>query len=150
MRTVLRRRPSAAMMVAVLALIVALGGSAVAAKKLGLNSLSPGAKKKTVGVGKLTYVTAQQTYNTDQPPGFNGYFLTATCPSGTYVLGGGTKLASPVYAASSFALLEDYPSAGGFTSHFYAGAASQADTVQVTAACGISQAVSGSPPSPGS
>jgi hypothetical protein len=149
MKRVLVGRPSGAMIAAVLALIVALGGSAVAAKKLGLNSLSPSAKKKTVGVGKLTYVTAEQTYTADQPPGFNGYFLTATCPPGTHVLGGGTKLASPVYAASSFAVVEDYPSAAGFTSHFYAGAASQADTVQVTAACGISKAVSGSPPSPG-
>jgi len=137
------------MIVAVIALIVALGGTAVAAKKLGLSSLSSSAKKKTVGVGKLTYVTTQQTYNTDQPPGFNGYFLTASCPSGTHALGGGTKLASPSYANSSFFLVEDYPSSSGFTSHFYAGSSSQADVVQVTAACGVSQAVTGSPPSPG-
>ena len=149
MKKVLRRRPSAAMIVAIVALTVALGGTAVAAKKLGLNSLSPSAKKKTVGVGKLTYVTAQQTYNADLPPGDNGYFLTATCPSGTHVLGGGTKLASPAYANSSWFLVEEYPSTAGFTSHFYAGAASQADTVQVTAICGVSQAVSGSPASPG-
>ena len=150
MRKVLKRRPSAAMIVALIALIVALGGTAVAAKKLGLNALSTGAKKKTVGVGKLTYVTAQQTYSADQPPGFNGYFLTANCPPGTHALGGGTKLASPAYANSSFFLVEDYPSSGGFTSHFYAGAPSQADTVEVTAACGVSTAVAGSPPAPGS
>ena len=149
MRKVQVRRPSPAMIVAVVALAVALGGTAVAAKKLGLNSLSPGAKKKTVGVGKLTYVTAQQTYSADQPTGFNGYFLTATCPSGTHALGGGTKLASPAYANSSWFLVEEYPSTAGYTSHFYAGAPTQADTVQVTAVCGVSQAVSGSPPSPG-
>jgi len=149
MKKVLRRRPSAAMIVAVLALVVALGGTAVAAKKIGLGSLSPSAKKKTVGVGKLTYVITQQTYNADQPGGFNGYFLTANCPAGTHPLGGGTKLASPTYANSSFFLIEDYPSASGFTSHFYAGSSSQADVVQVTAACGVSQAVNGSPPSPG-
>jgi hypothetical protein len=149
MSNVLGRRPSAALIVAVTALVVALGGTAVAAKKLGLGSLSAGAKKKTVGVGKLTYATAQQTYSADQLAGFNGYFLTANCPSGTHVVGGGTKLASPTYADSSFFLVEDYPSTAGFTSHFYAGAPTQADTVQVTAICGVSQAVTASPPAPG-
>ena len=149
MRKVVRRRPSAAMIVAAIALVVALGGTAVAAKKLGLHALSSGAKKKTIGVGKLTYVTAQQTYSADQPPGFNGYFLTASCPPGTHALGGGTKLESPLYANSSFFLVEEYPSSAGFTSHFYAGAPSQSDTVQVTAACGVSRAVTGSLPAPG-
>ncbi len=43
-------------------------------------------------------------------------------------------------------MVEDYLSTNGFTAHFYAGAASKPDTVQVTAACGVSRAVSGSPP----
>jgi hypothetical protein len=146
MKNVTRRRPSAAMIVAVLALIVALGGTAVAAKKLGLNSLSPSAKKKTVGVGKLTYVTAQQTYTGSNPP--EGYLLTATCPGGTHVLGGGAKVASGYPPNFTFSLIEDYLSTNGFTARFYAGDTAVADTIAVTASCGVSQAVSGSPPAP--
>jgi hypothetical protein len=147
MKKVTRRRPSAAMMVAVVALVVALGGTAVAAKKLGLGSLAPSAKKKTVGVGKLTYVTAQQTYNTSPNPD-DGYTLTAACPTGTHVLGGGIKLLSPNYDNSSFFVYDQYLSTTGFTARFFAGSNSQADTVAVNASCGVSQAVTGSPASP--
>ena len=144
MRKFLRRRPSPAMIVSVLALILALAGTAVGAKKLGLNSLSPSAKKKTVGVGKLTYVTAQQTYTGSNPP--EGYLLTATCPRGTHVLGGGTKVASGYAPNFTFSLIESYLNANGFTARFYAGDTGVADAVAVTASCGVSQAVTGSPP----
>jgi hypothetical protein len=146
MKQALRRRPSAAMIVAALALIVALGGTAVAAKKLGLNSLSRSAKKKTVGVGKLTYATAQQTYTGNPPP--EGYMLTATCPGGTHALGGGAKVASGYAPNFTFSLIEDYLSTNGFTARFYAGDTGVSDTVAVTASCGVSQAVTGAPPSP--
>jgi hypothetical protein len=146
MKKALRRRPSAAMIVAVLALVVALGGTAVAAKKLGLGSLSPNAKKKTVGVGKLTYVTSQQAYTGNPPP--EGYVLTATCPSGTHVLGGGAKVASGYSPNFTYSLIEDHLSTTGFTARFYAGDTGLTDTVAVTASCGVSQAVTGSPPAP--
>jgi hypothetical protein len=136
------------MLIAVIAVVLALTGSAFAAKKLSLGALSDGAKNKTVGVGKLTYVTAQQTYNVNQPGGSEPYVLTATCPAGTHALGGGTKLVSPSYPDSSFFLTQDYPSTTGFTSKFFAGSAAQADVVQVVAACARSRAVTGAPPSP--
>jgi hypothetical protein len=141
------RMPSAAMIVAVIALVFALAGGAVAAKKLGLGALSGKAKDKTVGVGKLTYVSAQQTYNVSPNPD-DGYKLTATCPSGLHPLGGGTKLVSPNYDNSNFFLISDYLSTNGFTSQFFAGTAATANTVQVTVACGNSRAVTGAPPSP--
>jgi hypothetical protein len=143
-----RNMPTAAMIIAVIALVLALGGTGFAAKKLlKLGALSDGAKNKTVGVGKLTYVSAQQTYNTSPNP-TDGHVLTATCPTGTHVLGGGTKLVSPGWNASSFFLIQDYPTTTGFTSRFFAGSNTQADVVQVTAACGISRAVTGAPPAP--
>jgi hypothetical protein len=146
MRKLARGRPSAAMIVAVLALVVTLGGTAVAAKKLGLNALSPSAKKKTVGVGKLTYVTAQQSYSGNNPP--EGYVLTAACPGGTHVLGGGANVASGYAPNFTFSLIEQHPSTNGFTARFYAGDTGVTDTVAVTASCGVSQAVTGSPPAP--
>jgi outer membrane usher protein FimD/PapC len=140
-----RRRPSAAMIVAVIALVVALGGTAVAAKKLGLGSLSNGAKNKTIGVGKLTYVSTQQTYQSNTQPN-DGYVLTATCPSGTHPLGGGVKLVSPSYTDSNYFLAQEYLSTNGYTAKFFAGTNTTPNTVQVTVSCAVSRAVSGAPP----
>ena len=64
-------------------------------------------QEETVGVGKLTYLSAQQSYHGNNP--VDGYKLTATCPSGTHVLGGGTKLVSPNYDNSNFFMISDYP-----------------------------------------
>lgn len=46
MRTLVHRRPSPALVVAVVALVAALGGTAVAAKKIGGNEIKPDAIKK--------------------------------------------------------------------------------------------------------
>jgi len=146
MRRITRRRPSPAMIVAVIALVLALGGTAVAAGTIKLGALTNGAKNKTVGVGKLTYVSVQQTYNTSPNPN-EGFKLTASCPSGTHPLGGGTKLLSPAFDQSNFFLISDYLSSSGYTSQFFAGSNGQADVVQVTVACAVSRAVTGSPPS---
>jgi energy-coupling factor transporter transmembrane protein EcfT len=92
MRNLLKQgRPSPAMIVAVVALIVALSGTAVAAKKLGLNKLSFSAKQATVGVGALTYV---QSTVTIPPTGTNGLDIAANCPAGTKVIGGGVKVSN--------------------------------------------------------
>src|SRR3954447_13904563 len=95
MKNVLKRRPSAAMIIAIIALVVALGGTAVAAKKLGLGALSPTAKKKTVGVGKLTYVSTTKTIPGGGSPDGINVQVSATCPSGTHVIGGGIKVPEP-------------------------------------------------------
>jgi hypothetical protein len=145
MEKLVRRRPSPAMIVAIIALVIALGGTAVAAKKLGLGAFKNGVKNKTVGVGKLTYVTAQQSYTGTNPN--DGYVLTANCPSGTHPLGGGTKLVSPNYNDSNFFLVSDYLSTTGFTSRFFAGTTTTSDTVAVTVSCAVSRAVTGTPPS---
>jgi hypothetical protein len=137
------RRPSPAMIVAVVALVAALTGTAFAAK-LGLGALSGKAKDKTVGVGKLTYVNVQQAYQGSDP--IDGYKLTAPCPPGSTPLGGGTKLVSPAYNLSDYFLVTDYLSANGYTAQFFAGSTTVPDTVQVTVACGKSRAVTGAPP----
>ena len=98
-----------------------------------------------MGVGKLTYVSVQQSYQAVDPD--DGYLLTANCPQGQNPLGGGVKLLSPNLDQSDYFLVQDYPSPTGWTARFFAGSPSQADVVQVTAICGVSQLVNGSPPS---
>jgi hypothetical protein len=130
MRHLLRRRPSAAMVVAIVALVVAMSGSAVAASTLvGGNSLIKknslsgnrlqnrsvtGSKIKLSTLGTVPSATkatsattattagaapiAQLTYEANTvtiPAGGSGATLvTATCPAGTNVTGGGATISN--------------------------------------------------------
>jgi hypothetical protein len=138
MRKLMRRRPSPAMLVAVIALVLALGGTAVAAKQLGLSALKDGAKNKTVGVGKLTYATvtaqAQQQEQT----------VTANCPSGLQVIGGGVKLSNPNITGDNSLVLDSYPTATGWAGHVFFSNPNQSATT--TAICATSRKVTGAPP----
>ena len=76
-------------------LMMAMTGGAIAAKQIKLGALTDGAKNKTVGVGKLTYVT---TTVTDDADGFGATafkLASAQCPSGLKVIGGGIKSQKP-------------------------------------------------------
>jgi hypothetical protein len=130
------RLPSPAITIAVIALVVALTGTAVAAKKLGLGALSNGAKNKTVGVGKLTYVT-----NTVTLTQASDNDLTATCPSGLRVVGGGIKVND---TALDF-VDDSYPTTSGWAATVDA-AVGSGRTAVITAICATSRVVFGSPP----
>src|SRR4051794_39573888 len=151
MTKLIRRRPSAAMIVAIIALVVALAGTAVAAKKLGLGSLSPSAKKKTVGVGKLRYVTETKTIPGGGSPNGINVPVSATCPSGPHVIGGGIKVPEPAPAPGNdnIYIADSSPTTTGWAGRVdnYASSTLPA-TATTTAICGVSQAVTGSPPSP--
>jgi hypothetical protein len=82
-----KRLPGPAMIVAILALVVAMAGTSVAA--IGLGALSNKAKDKTVGVGKLTYVGATTTGTG------NAISVEATCPTGLKLIGGGVHTSDP-------------------------------------------------------
>jgi hypothetical protein len=143
MKKVLRRRPSGAMIVAIVALVVALSGTAVAAGKLGLGAFSKKAKNKTVGVGKLTYMSTTTTIP-PYPPGDTP--VSAQCPAGTHVIGGGIKLPEPPGDGTAEEYIDDsHPTATG-----WAGRVSNFDnssaTATTTAICAVSRVVAGAPP----
>jgi hypothetical protein len=142
------RMPSPAMLIAVIALVVALGGTAYAAKKLGLSALSNGAKNKTVGVGKLTYVSTTTTIPGGAYPAGINKSVSATCPSGLKVIGGGIKVPEPAPGPNNddIFMADSYPTATGWAGrvHNYA---TQAATATTTAICANSRAVTGAPPS---
>jgi hypothetical protein len=147
MRRILKRRPSPAMITALVALFVALGGTAIAAKQLKLGALTDGAKNKTVGVGKLTYVTTTKVIpgNTPAPNG-EDVPVSAACPSGLKVLGGGIKVPEPPGGLTNNEFIDDsYPTASG-----WAGRISNFDNLPAiattTAICGTSRVVTGAPP----
>lgn len=128
-----KRLPSPAMIVAIISLVVALTGTAVAAKKLGLGALSNGAKNKTVGVGKLTYVTT-----TTAIPAALSTAVSAACPGGLTVIGGGIKVTKPY----STGVEASYPTTSGWAGDVYSATATSATT---TAICAKAE-VTGAPP----
>jgi hypothetical protein len=132
-------RPSAAIIIAVIALVFALGGGAIAAKKLSLGALSGNAKNKTVGVGKLTYVNT--TTNAVQP---NQRVNPAACPAGFNVIGGGIRVSNPSDVTSF--VVDSYPTSIGWDGHVFFTNANQ--TATTTAICAKSRAITGAPPNP--
>jgi hypothetical protein len=134
MRRLIRRRPSAAMIVAVIALVAALAGTAVAAGTIKLGALTDGAKNKTVGVGKLTYVTGPTA--SGQPGGVD-VEATATCPSGLEPIGGGVARVT-----SNPGVRSSHPTPTGWKALVNLGAI---DSVQAVVACANSRVVTGAP-----
>jgi hypothetical protein len=140
MKKLIPGRPSPAMIVAVVALVLALAGGAYAAATIGLSDLTKKAKNKTVGVGKLTYVST-----TTIIPHLTGDELrtvSANCPSGLRPIGGGIKLEpndADVWTDDS------YPTSAGWTGTVFNGNDNPA-TATVTVACAVSRVVTGSAP----
>jgi hypothetical protein len=128
------------MIVAVVALVLALTGGAVAATSIGLGAFSQGAKNKTVGVGKLTYVNT-----TTNIPFATTTQVTANCPAGLSVIGGGVKWGTPV--APNTVVTESGPSTTGWTARVYSEKVG-GNSVTTTAICGKSLVVNGAPPAP--
>jgi hypothetical protein len=129
------------MLVAVVAVVLALTGSAFAAKKLSLGALSDGAKNKTVGVGKLTYVSTT-TNATQEDQRVNP----ALCPAGFTVIGGGIKLSHPNVTGDSSWVVDSYPTTIGWDGHVFF--SDETQSAIATAICAKSRAITGAPPTP--
>jgi hypothetical protein len=148
------RRPSAPMIIAIVALIAALGGTAIAGggflKKTKFQNFKKNnnATLATTVKGPITYVSNTQSVNTTAAtPAGAGQNITAACPSDFFPVGGGAKTSTPSQN-SNFAVLNSYPSATGWTELVYAGSAGPpvSEQVTVTAICEKAK-TTGTPPS---
>jgi hypothetical protein len=142
MKKLMPGRPSPGMIIAVIALVFALAGGAYAADKIGISDLSKKAKNKTIGVGKLTYVT--QSFNAPDQTTEETLRVSATCPSGTRPLGGGIKISGAGLEDDTW-VQDGYLTTTGYAGHVEQNA-TEAQTVQVTVACAVSRGVTGAPP----
>jgi hypothetical protein len=153
MKKVLRRRPSGGIVIAVIALIVALGGTAVAGGAFVTKTKFRKFKQNTntslgqTVKGPITYVSQTQAVNTNTGVPTNGVNITAPCPAGQHAVGGGVKSALPSQQTALFVQFS-YPSATGWTANVFAGTGAPPGTpeqITVTAVCegGTS---SGTPP----
>lgn len=147
MRKVLRRVPTPAMIIAVIALVAALAGTAVAG-----GSFLPKRKftnfKQNVAVrGPITYVNQTQNVNTTSNTSGSGENITATCPSGFFPVGGGAKT-NVSSATTTLFVQSSYPSATGWTANVFAGTGPPTpspESITVTAICELAK-TSGTPP----
>jgi hypothetical protein len=146
MKKLIRRRPKAAMIVAIIALVAALGGTAVAGGgKFLPKSKFSNFKQNTAVKGPITYVN--QTQNVGPSTTGTGTNITANCPSGFFPVGGGAKT-NENSTTSLFFILNSYPSATGWTANVTAGNTGPpvtTESVTVTAICEKAK-TSGTPP----
>jgi hypothetical protein len=91
MKRLFSRRPSAAMIVAMVALVAALAGTAIAGGPFLKKSKFK--KFKSTAVTRLTYVNT--TSNVPVGSGNDFTTVSANCPAGYHPVGGGVKLLSP-------------------------------------------------------
>jgi hypothetical protein len=140
MRTKFRfLRPTPSMVVAVIAMVLAIGGSAYAGATLSLKALSKGARAQTVGVGPLAYVTNNENIG---PTGSSGTTVTATCPPGLLPIGGGIR----VYNDATGYVNDSHPIRQGWAGTVFNNG-SVSFLVQTTVVCATSRLVSGTPAS---
>ena len=151
MRQLIKRRPKAAMIVAIIALVAALGGTAVAGGGFVTKTKFQKFKKNTNNKftqtvnGPITYVN--QTQNVNTVTSLSGVNVTANCPSGFFPVGGGAKT-NTNSATSNFFAENSYPSTNGWTALVFAGTGAPPGTpesVTVTAIC-EKGTTSGTPP----
>jgi hypothetical protein len=126
------------MIVAIVALVAALAGTAVAGG--GFLTKKKFNKFKSTAVTRLTYVTASASIPSSTGAPANYEKVSANCPAGQHPVGGGAKGPDDdsVWWGSGFL------TATGYTAYYYNGSSSN-QQVTVTVAC-VSAAANGSPP----
>jgi hypothetical protein len=143
------RRPSAPMIIAIVALVAALGGTAVAGGGFLKKTKFQNFKKNnntTLSAklgGPINYVVQSQTVagNLTTPT-----TITANCPSGQHPTGGGVKV-EDLTATLYDQVVDQYMTSSGYVAHVInnSGVATT-HTFRVEAACVLASSTSGSPP----
>jgi hypothetical protein len=134
MKRIRVKRPSVGMIIAVIALIAALGGTAVAGGVLTTKKFKNQAVR-----GPVQYATSTVTL-ASSPTAQNK--VAVICPTGTAVLGGGVKIETP--SGGAF-INDEYPIAGGYAGTVF-NAAGVNKLVTTVAACATVKSILGTPP----
>lgn len=137
-----RRLGAPAMVMAVVALVFATAGTALAIGQFGVGALREGARDKVVGVGKLVRVsqTIDIPVTTMQDPSTTVKITCPTAPIGNLQpISGGVKLDT---TDPDFAVLYSHPIANGWSATVYNNTAAK-HGAQLILSCARSLAVSG-------
>ncbi len=136
------RRPGAPMIIAVIALVAAIGGTAIAGGPPFLPKKKFQNFKPNVLKTPITYVTATQSVSSAN---VNATQIVATCAGGTHPTGGGVKVESPNFDT----VVDQYPTAQSYVAHVFAGSSGPtvSHNITVIAACVTANTTAGTPPS---
>jgi hypothetical protein len=138
MKKILSRRPSPAVIVAVVALIVALTGTAVA----GGGFLTKKKFQKQAVRGPVQYVTTSTAVPIDTPGDYVA--VSASCPAGTKAVGGGIKIPDPGVNGGAY-VTDAYVTTTGYAGHVTNNSTTPT-TATITANCVTVRSSTGSPP----
>ena len=141
MRRLRVHRPSAGMILAVVALVAALGGTAIAGGFLTTKKF-----KKQAVRGPIVYSVTTTALPNPGPTGNSYVTVAANCPSGTRVIGGGIKVSDPTNLGNAYQD-DSYVTPTGWVGHvsnYLVGGGST--TATAIAVCATVKKASGSPP----
>jgi hypothetical protein len=141
------RMPSPGVILGVIALVLALAGTAVAASNLKLANFEPTSRDRLAGTGVIQY--AAQTTATGAVDLAAPKTFTVKCELSKKATSGGFKWtgATPP-APADYALLDEYPNGGGFVVRMYIlGPTAANQQLAVYSNCVKSRKQDGTPPS---
>jgi hypothetical protein len=142
------RKPSPGVLLGIIAIVLALGGTAVAASNLTLGSFTPDSRNRLAGTGVIQF--AQQNYNTGTSTSFDQvHSYNVQCELAKKATSGGFKWTSNTPPKpADFQVLDQYPNGGGYVVRIYIKPAGTAENqpLSVYSNCVKSRQQTGVPP----
>jgi hypothetical protein len=133
----------------IIAIVLALGGTAMAASNLTLGSFTPDSRNRLAGTGVIQF--AQQNYNTGTSTSFDQvHTYSVTCELAKKATSGGFKWTSNTPPKpADFQVLDQYPNGGGYVVRIFIKPAGTAENqpLSVFSNCVKSRQQTGVPPS---
>jgi hypothetical protein len=138
------RRPSPGVLLGIIAVVLALAGTAVAASNLKLANFEPSSRDRLAGTGVIQY--AAQTHNTGTPsPDVKTFSV--QCAAAKKATAGGFKWVGTPPDPLGFQFVDAYPTGGGFTVRLRVNPTGANQNLTVFANCVKSRKQDGTPPS---
>jgi hypothetical protein len=110
--------PSPALLLGIIAIVVALTGTAVAASNLTLGSFTPDSRNRLAGTGVIQF--AAQPYNTGTSTSFDQvHVYSVQCELAKKATSGGFKWTGNPPKPGDFQVLDQYPNGGGYVVRMY-------------------------------
>jgi hypothetical protein len=142
------RKPSPGLLLGIVAVILALAGTAVAASNLRLADFEPSSRDRLAGTGVIQF--AAQAHNTgDASAPRELKTFTVQCELAKKATSGGFKWTGPnPPGPGGFQILDSYPNGGGFVVRIYIedGTAAENQPLSVFSNCVKSRKQNGTPP----
>ena len=126
MSRILKRRPSPALIVAIIAVVLATAGTSIAA--VTLSGFANGARIATFGAGPLVYSSSNQFI-----PANSARLIQVACPPKLEAIGGGIRVSTGAQVIEG--VIDTYPTNFGWAGTVSTLGSSESHTAVITAIC---------------